>query len=263
MIQLQFACMLGPKQPPACVRKPRKKRQYQQQLQKTKHEQTAYSLAMMEWEFPSIAVLLQSPITQFIKLGTNHAGINQTIENLVCEWIHPLMIQAKAAASKEDNPKWWQAMNGPFSSEYWQAACFEVETLEEMDAWKVFDREEGMNVLPSIWEFKFKRFPDRLIKKFKARFCARGDKQIEGIDYFETFAPVVQWITVRLMLILECLLSLVSKQGDVTCAFLHSHIPKEERVYVETPLGFKQYDHGGRARVLKLKRMLYGLCQSP
>ncbi|KAL7460733.1 hypothetical protein ACHAXS_001177 [Conticribra weissflogii] len=132
-----------------------------------------------------------------------------------------------------------------------------------MDAWEVVERTNNMNVLPSTWAFKCKRFPDRLIKKFKARFCARGDKQIEGIDYFETFAPVVQWITVRLMLILECLLDLVSKQGDVTCAFLHAHLPEKERVYVEMPLGFRQYDQGGKARVLKLKRTLYGLRQSP
>ena len=120
-----------------------------------------------------------------------------------------------------------------------------------------------MNVFLSTWAFKCKRFPDGLIKKFKARFCARGDKQIEGVDYFQTFAPVVQWITVGLMLILECLLGLVSKQGDITCAFLHSHLPEKEQVYVEMPLGFRQYDQGGQAQVLKLKHTLYGLRQSP
>ena len=97
-----------------------------------------------------------------------------------------------------DNPNWLQAMNGLFSEEYWQAACIEVETLESMDAWSVVDRTPEMNVLPSTWAFKCKRFPDGLIKKFKARFCARGDRQIEGIDYFETYALVVQWTTIRL-----------------------------------------------------------------
>ncbi len=154
-------------------------------------------------------------------------------------------------------------MNGPFLAEYWQAACVEVETLEEMDAWDVVEREPEMNVLPSTWAFKCKRFPDGLIEKFKARFCAHCDKQIEGIDYFETFAPMVQWITVRLMLILECLLGLVSKQGDVTCAYLHAHLPDNERVYVEMHLGFKQYNKQGTAKVLKLKSTLYSLKQSP
>jgi hypothetical protein len=65
-----------------------------------------------------------------------------------------------------------------------------------------------------------KRFPDGLIKGFKGRICARGDQQ-EEVDFFETCAPVVQWTTICLMLILEVLLGLKSKQGDVTAAFLH------------------------------------------
>ena len=65
------------------------------------------------------------------------------------------------------------------------------------------------------------------------------------------------WVTVRLLLILECLLGLVSKQGDVTCAFLHAHLEEGEEVYLQTPRGFKQYDKKGNAKVLKLKRTLY------
>jgi hypothetical protein len=50
-----------------------------------------------------------------------------------------------------------------------------------------------MHVFPSTWAFKCKRFPDGIIRKLKARFCARGDRQIEGLDFFETFAPLVAW----------------------------------------------------------------------
>ena len=114
------------------------------------------------------------------------------------------------------------------------------------------------DVIDSTWAFKLKRYPDGLIKKFKARFCARGDQQIEGIDFFETYAPVVQWTTVRLMLILEILLDLKSKQGDVTAAFLHAELEEGEEVYVAMPQGFKK-----AGKVLKLRRTLYGLRQSP
>ena len=62
----------------------------------------------------------------------------------------------------------------------------------EMEAWEVVDREEGMNVIDFIWAFKLQRLPDGLIKKYKACFCARGDQQLDGIDFFETYAPVVQ-----------------------------------------------------------------------
>ena len=98
--------------------------------------------------------LLRSPIARFIGFSASKIGYKGTVDDLVCNWIHPIMLQAKAAGSKEDNPNWWKAMNGPFAAEYWQAACVEVETLKEMDAWEVIDREDGMNVLPSTWAFK-------------------------------------------------------------------------------------------------------------
>ena len=63
-----------------------------------------------------------------------------------------------------------------------------------------------------------------MVKKFKACFCARGNMQLEGIDFFETYAPVVHWTTICLMFILEVLLSLKSKQGDVLAAFLHADL---------------------------------------
>ena len=63
----------------------------------------------------------------------------------------------------------------------------EIQELEEHGTWIVMLRSkipEGANIIPSTWAFKIKRSPDGEIKKFKARFCVRGDKQIEEIDYF-------------------------------------------------------------------------------
>eukprot|EP00956_Cyclotella_meneghiniana_P036232 scaffold123032_cov17-Cyclotella_meneghiniana.AAC.1 len=105
-----------------------------------------------------------------------------------------------------------------------------------MDVWEVVDRTDDMNVIDSIWAFKLKRFPDGMVKKFKARFGARGDQQLEGVDLFETYAPVVQWTTVRLMLILEILFQLKSKQGDVAAAFVHGKLEDHEKVHIEMPL---------------------------
>ena len=90
---------------------------------------------------------------------------------------------------------------------------------------KIFDRYDSMNVVDLTWDFKCKRYTNVLIKKFKAQFCARGDQQLEGIYFFETYAPVVLWKTVRLMLILEVLLGLNSKQADATAEFLRADIP--------------------------------------
>ena len=211
-----------------------------------------------EIEVPTIEALMACPLSKFIHFAANDCGYSGTRYDLIANWVHPLFLKAKTEASKEDNPSWKQAMSGPFKEEYWKAAIKEIETLESMDVWEVVDRTDEMNVIDSIWAFKLKRFPDGMVKKFKARFCARGDQQLEGIDYFETYAPVVQWTTVRLMLILEILLQLKSKQGDVAAAFVHGKLEDHETVHIEMPLGFRQ-----KGKVLKLKKTLYGLRQSP
>jgi len=58
------------------------------------------------------------------------------------------------------------------------------------------DLPAGVNALPSTWAFKVKCYPNGRLQKFKACFCARGDKQVEGIDYFEKYSPVIALPTV-------------------------------------------------------------------
>jgi len=115
------------------------------------------------------ADILKSPLSKFIHLAANECGYEGTVQELVCNWVHPLFLKARSEASQQDNPNWWQAMNGPFADEYWKAACVEIETLENMDAWEVIDTPEGVKPIDSTWAFKLKRFPDGMIKKFKAR----------------------------------------------------------------------------------------------
>ena len=120
-----------------------------------------------------------------------------------------------------------------------------------------------MNVIDLTWDFKFKRYPDGLIKKFKARFFEIGYQQMEVIDLLETYAPVVHWKTVCLMLILEVLLGLRSNQGDISAVFLHSDIPENENLYVEMPRGFEQFSKNGHKKNFKLKKTLYDIRHFP
>jgi hypothetical protein len=68
---------------------------------------------------------------------------------------------------------------------------------------------------------------------------------------------------IGLMFIFEVLLGLKSKQGDVTCSFLHADLEPDETVYVAMPLGFNTKSKNGNRQVLKLNKTLYGLRQSP
>ena len=63
-----------------------------------------------------------------------------------------------------------------------------------------------MNTIRPTWDFKLKQYPDGIIKNFKDILCTRGYMQFGGIYLFETYAPVVQWTTITVMLNLEIIL---------------------------------------------------------
>jgi hypothetical protein len=177
----------------------------------------------------------------------------ETVNGYLEEW-NPALLATKANA--EDVPTWNEAMNGPHSAGFWKACEAELETLASKDCWDIVDRPKDRPVVSSTWAFKIKRYPDGSMRKLKARFCARGYEQTEGIDFFETFAPVVEWSTVRFLLMMSLLLGLHTVQVDYVAAFIQADIDTE--VYVEMPRGFSQ-----PGKVLKLKKSLYGLKQSP
>ena len=179
--------------------------------------------------------------------------------NLV-DYADPRLLQAKVSKYNDDNPNWDMAMNGPFAENFWKACEIELNTLEnDMKTWDYVKRTPDMHVLPGTWAFKIKRFPDGLVKKFKARFCVRGDRQQHGINYWETWSPVVHWSTIRTIMILAAKERLVSSQCDITAAFVTAPIPEDEVVYVQQPRGFvKDPD-----MVLRLNSCLYGMKQSP
>ena len=147
-------------------------------------------------------------------------------------------------------------MNGPDKAGYWEPIKVEIAMLTKLQASEIVPHTSDMNLLDTTWAFKSKRYPDVQIIKVKARFCCRGDQQVQVIDYFDTCAPVVSWTTVRILLILSVILGLNTKPVDYTCAFLHASITED--VYVSMPRGFEK-----EGKVLKLKRALYGLRQSP
>jgi hypothetical protein len=117
---------------------------------------------------------------------------------------------------------------GPDAEGYWQAAKPDYKTLTKMGVWEIVERcKDWMNILPSTWAFKCKRYPDGDVHKLKVRFCAWGDCQIEDVDFFETYAPVVNWQTVRIMLVMSLLLHLSTKQVGHTAAFVHADIDQD------------------------------------
>nr|GEV33810.1 zinc finger, CCHC-type [Tanacetum cinerariifolium] len=86
------------------------------------------------------------------------------------------------------------------------------------------------------WIFKRKMKVDGTIDKFKARLVIQGFRQKEGIDYFDTYAPVARITTIRLLLALDAIQNLVIHQMDVKTTFLNGDL--DEEVYMKQPEGF-------------------------
>ena len=82
---------------------------------------------------------------------------------------------------------------------------------------------------------------------------ARGDIQIQGIDYDDKYAPVVSWSTVRLVLILACNLGWDTRQIDFSNAFVQEDF--KEEVYLNLPPGFTAQDGSKKKKVLKLNSL--------
>ena len=92
----------------------------------------------------------------------------------------------------------------------------------------------------------------------KARLVAKGFRQVQGIDYDETFSPVAMLKSVRIMLAIAAFYDYEIWQMDVKTAFLNGFL--EEELYMMQPEGF--VDPKGANKVCKLQRSIYGLVQA-
>ena len=107
--------------------------------------------------------------------------------------------------------------------------------------------------------FWIKRHADGLIERYKVRLVAKGFHQVPGVDYGETFSPMIIPTMVHTILSLVMSKGWVLRQFDVQNAFLHGHL--YEDVYMSQPTGFSHRQFPNH--VFKLKKALYGLKQSP
>ena len=118
------------------------------------------------------------------------------------------------------------------------------------------------NILQIAWDFNVKRFPDGILRKFSAKFCARGDIQVEVVYYLEKYAPLVSCNTFRLILSLSINQDWATRQVDFSNAFVQVILVDD--VYLALPYCVDSENFEGRAKmVMKLNNSLYVLVQSP
>ena len=141
----------------------------------------------------------------------------------------------------------------------WQAAIkTEVDALRANDTFELVQPPAGAHFLDNTVQLRLKVGANGEIERYKARVCARGDRQLYLVDYVETHAPVADLVCVRVFLVLAVKFGMTMRQGDVPAAYLKAGL--KETIYVKQVKGFEDPDQP--SRVWRLNKALYGLKQA-
>ena len=112
----------------------------------------------------------------------------------------------------------------------------EYSALKQNKTWSLVDLPNGKKAIGSKWVFNLKKDEMGNIERFKARLVAKGCSQEFGVNYSETFSPVVRYSTIRMMFALAAEKELYLHHVDVSTAYLNSQL--NEEVYMRQPDGF-------------------------
>jgi Reverse transcriptase (RNA-dependent DNA polymerase) len=177
------------------------------------------------------------------------------------DYTHPI---ALAATNDPDTMYWDQALKQEDREEFIKAAIQEISTHQEQGHWKVIPRENvpaGTKVLDAVWSMKRKRrLTTNEVYKHKACLNVHGGQQEHGINYWETYAPVVTWASIRLLLILTIMYGWHTKQIDFVLAYPQADV--ECDIFMRIPKDFTIEGKSRDTHVLQLVKNLYGQKQA-
>jgi transposase InsO family protein len=150
-----------------------------------------------------------------------------------------------------------EAIGHPIYGPKWKEAVEnEITNLAGFNTWKLVKRTPGMPVVSCKWVFLVKYGTDGRPERFKARLVARGFTQQYGIDYENTFAPVIRFESLRILLALAARFGWIIHLMDAQNAYLNSELDKT--IYMEAPEGVEHLP----GEVCELLKSIYGLKQS-
>jgi hypothetical protein len=165
--------------------------------------------------------------------------------------------------SQFSQPTDFRSVSSAPDEEHWVLAMDkEIGVLEKMGCWEVIDIAEmpdGCVPIGCKWVYKLK-FRAGVYERHKARLVALGYMQVKGRDFFESFSPTCNHVSIRLILALTAMPGWHALDLDAESAFVSNTLPDDEKVYMKPPPGYEiKY---GKGKVLRLRKSLYGLCQA-
>ena len=146
-------------------------------------------------------------------------------------------------SEKDDSPSPYEETTTSDEKDAWMNAIRdELRAHDKNNTWSVVKRNASMNVIDSKWVFVKKKDENGVVKRYKARVVARGFYQQYGIDYKDTFAPVIKLKSLRMIIALSANTHTKRKlaQLDVKTAFLNANV--KEDIYVSAPKGMRVKD---------------------
>jgi hypothetical protein len=213
---------------------------------------------------PNIISTSQSPLVETEGTTSTEELTNNNIDSeFDDDDLDPLTANlSMALLVSDDAPLYHEAMQRPDKGK-WEIAI--EKEYKSLALNKVFSRPiqlpKGHTALDTTMVLKLKEaeVPNGP-RRYKARLCGKGFRQTHGVNYFETYAPVVTYSTLRITLTLFAILDYEIDTIDVTTAFLLSPIKGD--VFIKIPSGYP-CKPGEEKLVLKLQKCLYGLKQAP
>ena len=125
------------------------------------------------------------------------------------------------------------AINSP----HWKKAIeAEYQALVNNHTWDLVPNTDGLRVVQCKWVFRTKLKADGSLDKYKARLVAKGFQRTPGVDFSETFSPVVKASTIRVVFTLAVSRGWGIQQIDINNAFLNGDL--QEEVFMVQPEGF-------------------------
>ncbi|MBW0534202.1 hypothetical protein O181_073917 [Austropuccinia psidii MF-1] len=134
----------------------------------------------------------------------------------------------------------------------------ELNAMKQLKVWDLVLLQEPYKMIGTTWVFKIKNNPSNGTSEFKARSCAQGFSQTQGIDYGKKYAPTGRLNSLRALIAFAAVHSLKFHQIDVKSAFLNSPLTKEVFLNIQQGLGANK-----QTSCLKLNKAIYGLKQAP